>query len=152
MKRLPGRIQMQITHETNANDVHARELGLGEKMGLWITQRVGTMGFFGILAVWIIVWVGWNLGPLPHFDPGPAFVILLLGSNFVQLLLMPLIMVGQNVQSRHLEIQAEVDHKTLGYIRTINDTQLQILRQLQTPEDAHALQDSASLGSPRVNP
>lgn len=71
-------------------------------------------------------------------------VILLLGSNFVQLLLMPLILVGQNVQSRHLEIQAEVDHKTLGYIRAINDTQLQILRRLQATEDWPAPPDAAA--------
>jgi hypothetical protein len=32
-----------------------------------------------------------------------------------------------------------VDHKTLGYIRTINDTQLQILRRLQATEDRPAL-------------
>jgi hypothetical protein len=36
---------------------------------------------------------------------------------------MPLIVVGQNVQARHLEIRSEVDQKSLGYIRTINDTQ-----------------------------
>jgi hypothetical protein len=101
------------------------------------------MGFFTVLASWTVVWLAWNLGPLPHFDPGPAFVILLLVSNFIQLLLMPLIMVGQNVQSRHLEIQAEVDHKTLGYIRTINDTQSQILRRLQATEDRPALVDPA---------
>jgi uncharacterized membrane protein len=99
------------------------------------------MGFFGILAAWTIMWLGWNVGPLPHFDPGPAFVILLLGSNFIQLLLMPLIMVGQNVQSRHQEIQTEVDHKTLGYLRKINETQLQILQQLQATRDAPPLPD-----------
>ena len=33
----------------------------------------------------------------------------LLISNVIQILLMPLIMVGQNVQSRHTEIRAELD-------------------------------------------
>ena len=43
------------------------------------------------------------------FDPFPAFVAYLLISNVIQILLMPLIMVGQNVQSRHTEIRAELD-------------------------------------------
>lgn len=44
-------------------------------------------------------------------------------------------------ESRHQEIQTEVDHKTLGYIRKINETQLQILQQLQATRDAPPLSD-----------
>lgn len=133
-----------VDHTSNANDVHEQVLRPDERIGLWITKRVGTMGFFALLATWIIIWVTWNLGPWPHFDPGPAFVILLLGSNFIQLLLMPLIMVGQNVQGRHQEIQSDVDHATLGYIKQINETQLQILEQLQKMSGVPA--------SPTTNP
>ncbi|MGI8824359.1 MAG: DUF1003 domain-containing protein [Chloroflexota bacterium] len=131
MRRLRGHHHVDVTHETNANDVHEKLMRPDERLGLWITERVGTMGFFGLLAFWIVVWVIWNVGPIPHFDPGPAFVILLLVSNFIQLLLMPLIMVGQNVQSRHQEIQSDVDHKTLMYLRQINETQLEILEQMK---------------------
>jgi uncharacterized membrane protein len=46
---------------------------------------------------------------LKAFDPFPAFVAYLLISNVIQILLMPLIMVGQNLQSRHSEIRAESD-------------------------------------------
>ena len=45
------------------------------------------------------------------FDPFPAFVAYLLISNVIQILLMPLIMVGQNVQGRHTEIRAELDYE-----------------------------------------
>jgi uncharacterized membrane protein len=38
-----------------------------------------------------------------------AFVFWLFISNLIQLLLMPLIMVGQNVQGRHSEIRADHD-------------------------------------------
>jgi uncharacterized membrane protein len=38
-----------------------------------------------------------------------AFVFWLFISNMIQLLLMPLIMVGQNVQGRHSEIRADHD-------------------------------------------
>ena len=39
----------------------------------------------------------------------PGFVLWLFISNLIQLLLLPLIMVGQNVQGRHSEARAEAD-------------------------------------------
>ena len=43
------------------------------------------------------------------FDPYPAFVLWLFLSNMIQICLMPLIMVGQNLQGRHAEARAEAD-------------------------------------------
>ena len=43
------------------------------------------------------------------FDPFPAFVAYLLISNVIQISLMPLLMVGQNMQGRHSEARAEAD-------------------------------------------
>jgi uncharacterized membrane protein len=52
-----------------------------------------------------------------------AFVFWLFISNLIQLLLMPLIMVGQNVQARHSELRAandlEVNVKAEGEIEMI---------------------------------
>ena len=31
-----------------------------DRLALWITERVGTMGFFLAIAAWTIVWLGWN--------------------------------------------------------------------------------------------
>jgi len=62
------------------------------------------------------LWTGYNIlaseAPALHwraFDPFPAFVAYLLISNVIQILLMPLIMVGQNLQGRHSETRAELD-------------------------------------------
>ena len=44
-----------------------------------------------------------------QFDPPMAFVFWLFISNVIQILLMPLIMVGQNVQGTHSELRAEHD-------------------------------------------
>jgi len=44
-----------------------------------------------------------------RFDPYPAFVLWLFISNMIQILLMPLIMVGQNLQGRHAKARAEAD-------------------------------------------
>lgn len=46
-----------------------------------------------------------------RFDPAPAFVIWLFISNVLQLILLPLIMVGQNLEGRHAEMRAEEDYK-----------------------------------------
>jgi uncharacterized membrane protein len=44
-----------------------------------------------------------------RFDPYPAFVLWLFISNMIQIFLMPLIMIGQNLQARHAEARAEAD-------------------------------------------
>src|SRR5580704_4618617 len=94
-----------IYRETIAN------LGPMDKLACWITDRVGTMGFFLVVLVWTLLWLGWNLlAPEKlQFDPPTGFVFWLFISNLIQLLLMPLIMVGQNVQGRHSEMRAEHD-------------------------------------------
>ena len=82
-----------------------------DKLACWITDRVGTMGFFLVVLVWTVLWLGWNLlAPEKlQFDPPTGFVFWLFISNLIQLLLMPLIMVGQNVQGQHSEMRAEHD-------------------------------------------
>ncbi len=66
---------------------------------------------FLIILVWTVFWLGWNLlAPKPlQFDPPMGFVLWLFISNLIQILLMPLIMVGQNIQGKHAEARAEND-------------------------------------------
>jgi uncharacterized membrane protein len=82
-----------------------------DQLALWITIRVGSMSFFLVIFGWTSIWLGWNLlaPPVLQFDPPMAFVFWLFISNVIQILLMPLIMVGQNLQSRHGEVRAEND-------------------------------------------
>lgn len=82
-----------------------------DKLACWITERVGTMGFFLIIFTWSAFWLSWNLlAPKElQFDPPMGFVLWLFISNLIQILLMPLIMVGQNVQGQHAEARAEYD-------------------------------------------
>lgn len=95
----------------NINKEILEKLSALDRLAYWITNRVGTMGFFLIVLIWTIIWLGWNLlAPKDlQFDPPMAFVFWLFISNLIQLLLMPLIMVGQNVQGRHSEIRADHD-------------------------------------------
>jgi uncharacterized membrane protein len=56
-----------------------------DKLAVWITDHVGSMGFFSIIFVWTILWLAWNLfGPKSLvFDPHPAFVLWLFISNMI---------------------------------------------------------------------
>jgi len=126
------------------NVEHRKKLSRLERLAIWITDRVGTMGFFLVIFAWTLVWLGWNtLAPSAfRFDPFPAFVLWLFLSNMIQIFLMPLIMVGQNLQGRHAEARAEADFEVntkaereieaiLMHLETQNDLILRILRHLE---------------------
>jgi len=95
----------------NVNKEVAEEITALDRLALWITVHVGSMGFFLIILGWTAIWLGWNLlAPASlQFDPPMAFVFWLFISNVIQILLMPLIMAGQNVQGCHAELRAEHD-------------------------------------------
>src|SRR5690349_4438380 len=97
----------------NVNANYEQSLSRLERVALWITDHVGTMGFFLVIFTWTVSWLAWNaLAPKPlRFDPFPAFVLWLFISNMIQIFLMPLIMVGQNLLGRHAEGRAESDYE-----------------------------------------
>ena len=97
----------------NVNIKHRESLSRLEKIAVKVTEHVGSMGFFIIIFVWTVLWLGWNiLAPRElRFDPVPAFVLWLFLSNMIQIFLMPLIMIGQNLQGRHAEKRAESDYE-----------------------------------------
>ena len=83
------------------------------RLALWITTRVGSMGFFLAIFAWTVTWLLWNMiAPKGlRFDPYPGFVLWLFISNMIQLFLMPLIMIGQNLQGRGADERAKNDYK-----------------------------------------
>ena len=91
-------------------EMHEKRTRL-DKLALWITSHVGTMGFFLVIFAWTVFWLSWNLLAPERlkFDPPMGFVFWLFLSNLIQILLMPLIMVGQNIIGRHAEARAEHD-------------------------------------------
>ena len=95
----------------NININHKESLTPSEKFAVWITDRIGTTGFFFIILIWTILWFLWNIfAPMElRFDPFPAFVFWLFISNMLQLFFLPLIMISQNFQERHAEMKAEND-------------------------------------------
>jgi uncharacterized membrane protein len=132
----------------NINIQHKENLSRLEKLALWITDHVGSMGFFMAILTWTVLWLGWNtLAPKElRFDPYPAFVLWLFISNMIQIFLMPLIMIGQNLQSRHAEMRAEADFEIntkaeieietiMMHLENQNELILQILNHIQKPDD-----------------
>jgi uncharacterized membrane protein len=95
----------------NINVEMRENLSKLDRLAVWITNHVGTMGFFLLIFFWTVAWLGWNfLAPAElQFDSPMGFVFWLFLSNLFQILLMPLIMVGQNVIGRHAEARAEHD-------------------------------------------
>jgi len=95
----------------NVHEEVVENLSRLDKVALWITKHVGSMGFFILIGVWSLLWLGWNFlaPPRLQFDPPMGFVFWLFISNLIQIMLMPLIMVGQNVMGAHSEARAEHD-------------------------------------------
>ena len=95
----------------NPHKIVAERLTRLQRVAVWITDHVGSMGFFLLIAGWTFLWLSWNLlaPPALQFDPPMAFVFWLFISNVMQILLMPLIMVGQNVQGARSDARAEHD-------------------------------------------
>jgi uncharacterized membrane protein len=109
----PAKSRHPRTPLRKINEEHRQGMSPGETLALWITQRVGTMGFFLTILTWTVLWLGWNI-VVPEqwkFDPPTAFVFWLFISNMIQILLMPLIMIGQNLQGRHAELRTESDYE-----------------------------------------
>jgi len=128
----------------NVNIEAKQNLSKLDKLALWITQHVGTMGFFFVIFVWTAFWLGWNsLMPAEvRFDPFPAFVLWLFISNMIQIFLMPLIMIGQNLQSDHAETRAEADFEVntkaeleietiLQHLENQNKIMMEILKKIE---------------------
>lgn len=123
---------------------HLKLLSSTEKFAVYIHKLVGSLGFFLLLIVWTILWLGWNIvGPLEYrFDPAPAFVIWLFASNILQLILLPVIMVGQNIEGRASESRAEMDFEInqkaeheieviIAHLENQNELLLELMRKVE---------------------
>jgi len=96
-------------------------------LALHITKAVGTMW-----AAYVFVLISFISLPqaLHAFLTGDTYVgIAWLSQSFLQLVLLPIIIVGQNVISASQDARAEADHITLTTLHSINVRQLRMLEQ-----------------------
>jgi hypothetical protein len=116
-----------------SREVHADVHGssavgqFNSRLAVLITKSVGTMW-----AAYLFVLIG--LVSLPQafnaFIHGDTVIgVAWLSQSFLQLVLLPIIIVGQNVISASQDARAEADHETLTALHTMNVRQLQMLEQ-----------------------
>lgn len=90
-------------HRTTHRELPAQstdeQVGLNGRLGAAITRAVGTMWAFYIAAAVMALWMVLSEAGIISFDPYPFAFLLFLG-NIAQLLLMFVILVGQQVLGR----------------------------------------------------
>jgi uncharacterized membrane protein len=90
----------------NVNKEHKQSLSALDKVAIFITKIVGTM--WCAIAFTVIALIS-----LPQaLNGGTATTISWIAQTFLQLVLLSIIMVGQNLQSRHSELRADADYET----------------------------------------
>ena len=108
-------------------DVGTKKLKGMAKFNFWIavkiTNSVGTM--WCAYAFFLI-----DLCMLPPVIKAASVMIWVtyIAQTVLQLVLLPIIMVGQNVIQSQNEAKADTDHETLTYLATLQDEQMQELK------------------------
>ena len=87
-----------------------------------ITKTVGTMYCAYVFAILALVAL-----PAAIAQGSTTVLVNWLSSNFLQLVLLPIIIVGQNVISAAQDARAEADHETLTALHQMSKQQIQIL-------------------------
>jgi hypothetical protein len=111
-----------------AEQVHRRIHGAGPvgrfnaAVAVRITRIVGTM--YCAYAFTLIALVAL---PAAIQQGSPTVLVNWLSSNFLQLVLLPIIIVGQNVISATQDVRAEADHETLTALHQMSKQQIEIL-------------------------
>jgi hypothetical protein len=99
------------------------------RLAVTITKTVGTMWCAYVFFFISLVSFPQALRAFMHGDTVTG--VSWLSQSFLQLVLLPIIIVGQNVISAAQDARAEADHITLTVLHTINVQQLRILQQEQ---------------------
>jgi len=90
----------------NVNKEHKESLTVLDRVAIFITKIVGTM--WCAIAFTVLALIS-----LPQaIHGGTATTISWIAQTFLQLVLLSIIMVGQNLQSRHSELRADADYET----------------------------------------
>ena len=120
--------QAHVPRLVLSEQVHARIHGTGTfgrlnaAIAVRITRIVGTMYcayVFTVIALFAL--------PAAIEQGSPTVLVNWLSSIFLQLVLLPIIIVGQNVISAAQDARAEADHETLTALHQMSAQQIQIL-------------------------
>lgn len=82
----------------NANDVHEENLSMSDRVAMLIVGRVGTIIFFVICNILCFSVL---------YNPGWTSYVQFISSGWLQLVLLPLMLIASNLQSKHAEKRAD---------------------------------------------
>lgn len=103
--------QFRVGSVRNVNEEHKASLSINDRVGLGITAVVGTMWCGYAFAVLALVALPSALGS-NLLGNRTLLLVQWISQTFIQLVLLSIIMVGQNLQGRHAELRAEADFET----------------------------------------
>ena len=124
---------LQARHvPANANQRHKEKMNPLDKLGFVITRAVGTM--IAALLFTVLALISLPAALKTH---DKIVIVAWIAQTFLQLVLLPIIMVGQNIQGKHTETMADEEFKTtqttykdLEHLIRVNQKQLDILVKL----------------------
>lgn len=125
-------VQHSRPQPKNANQAHEEKLGRLDRVGVFITKGVGTMWAAILFAMLALVSL-----PAAIASHDKIIIIAWIAQTFLQLVLLPIIMVGQNIHGKRSETLADEEFKTtqttyndLEHLILVNKQQLDILLKL----------------------
>src|SRR6267143_3683479 len=127
------RAAAHVPRLVRSREVHADVHGsspvgqFNSRLAVLITKSVGTMWAAYVFALLALISFPEALLAFRHGDT--VVGVSWLSQSFLQLVLLPIILVGQNVISVSQDARAEADHETLTALHTMNVRQLQLLEQ-----------------------
>src|ERR1700722_17217163 len=106
-------------HVIDPRDLLKKEKTFSDKFAVWIATHVGSMYCFYLFNVIALLsakaaFSTHNLVPIINW----------VSSNWIQLILLPAIMVAQNVAQKSADAKTEADHVTLTYLANLQDEQM----------------------------
>lgn len=127
VRRHAGSPPRKVSNREIRAEMHGRSVAgrFNNRVASLITTGVGTMWAAYVFAAIALVSLP---DAIRAFQEGNMVVAVgWLSTSFLQLVLLPIIIVGQNVISAHQDARAETDHETLTTLYSINLHQLKIL-------------------------
>ena len=107
--------QLVLSHHTHKKIHGDSVVGLiNTRLAVGITKIVGSMWCAYVFALIAIISL-----PAAIRSHDPLIIVTWIAQTFLQLVLLPIIIVGQNVQAAASDARAESDHKTLLAIHTL---------------------------------
>ena len=107
--------QLVLSHHIHTR-VHGRSMmgRINTRLAVGITRVVGSMWCAYVFALLALISLPAAIG-----THDPVIIVAWIAQTFLQLVLLPIIIVGQNVQATVSDARAESDHKTLLAIHTL---------------------------------